>query len=67
MNSQDEIQRQRIAQSILANCVVKHGGVDALSKHLGVEREQILVWLGGNSVPPIEIVRKAIEPFIKES
>ena len=66
-NSRDEIQRQRLAQSILATCVVRLGGVAELSKLLGVEEEKLLFWMGGKEVPPVEIVRKAIEPFIKES
>lgn len=66
-NSQDEIQRQRLAQSILATCVVRHGGVAALSKHLGVGEEKLLFWMGGKEVPPVEIVRRAIEPPVKES
>lgn len=64
-NGQDEIQRQRLARSILVNCATKHGGLDALAKHLGVERDTLIDWVGGKANPPVEIVRKAIEPFLK--
>lgn len=64
-NSQDELQRKRLAQSILASCAAKHGGVDALSRYLGVPQEEVLGWLGGRSDPPVEVVQKAIEPFVK--
>jgi transcriptional regulator with XRE-family HTH domain len=68
-NTNDEIQRQRLARAILLNCVEKHGGVDALAKHLGVDRNWVIDWVGGKAVPSVEIVRKAAEPFIviKES
>ena len=65
MNSNDDTQRQRLAQSIMTNCVVRHGGTEALAKHLGVTQDQVIDWIGGKEVPSVEIVRKAIEPFIK--
>ena len=64
-NTQDEAQRRKLASSILASCAAKHGGVDALAKHLGVEPDAVIDWVGGKSVPPVEIVKKAVEPFLK--
>jgi hypothetical protein len=63
-NTNDDAQRERLATAILSRCVEKHGGVDALAKHLGVDRNRVIDWVGGRAVPSVEIVRKAIEPFI---
>jgi hypothetical protein len=68
-NRHDDTQRQRLAQAILANCVIRHGGSEAFAKYLGVTQEEVIDWLGGKSIPSVEIIRKAVEPFIviKES
>ena len=65
MNSQDEVQRQRLVRSILARCAEKHGGVEALAEYLGVKRDQLIDWVGGSVSPPVEIVQKAVQPFLK--
>ena len=62
--STDELQRRKIAQSILIICATKFGGVEPLSVHLGVKEDDLLEWLGGGTTPPIEIVQKAIAPFL---
>jgi len=54
-----------LARAILAQCVVRHGGLVALATHLGVEREQLIDWVGGREDPPVAIVKKAVEPFLK--
>ena len=62
--STDEIQRRKIAQSILTICAAKFGGVEPLSIHLGVREYDLLRWIGGGSTPPVEVVQKALEPFL---
>ena len=51
--------------AILENCVAKHGGVDALARHLGVPRDIVLDWIGGTTIPPAGIIQKAAKPFLK--
>jgi hypothetical protein len=62
--STDELQRGKLAQSILATCAAKFGGVGPLSVHLGVREDDLLNWIAGQRIPPVEVVRKAIEPFL---
>ncbi len=62
--STDERQRGKLAQSILASCAAKFGGVGPLSLHLGVTEGDLLKWIAGQRIPPVDVVRKAIEPFL---
>lgn len=64
-NTNDDVQRRRLAKAILLTCVEKHGGVDALAKYLGVERDTVIDWVNGGASPPVEIVQKAVAPFLK--
>lgn len=62
--SADDLQRRKIAQSILTICATKFGGIGSLSLHLGVRENDLLEWISGQSTPPIEVVRKALDPFL---
>ena len=64
-NSQDDVQRKLLARSILMSCAIRHGGLDSLAVFLGVERETLTAWVSGRSDPPVEIVQRAVEPFLK--
>jgi hypothetical protein len=49
-----------LAQRVLARAGFKIGG-DALAKHLGVPDEVLTRWLTGKSVPPMDIILRAID------
>jgi len=60
-NTNDEAQLQKLAQSILANCAIRHGGTESLAKALGVEQDTLIEWVGGKNHAPRYIVQKAVE------
>ncbi|HUQ25628.1 MAG TPA: hypothetical protein VM140_08160 [Burkholderiales bacterium] len=64
-NTQDQLQCRTLARSILMICVAKHGSVDTLAEHLGVEPDTLFDWVTGTVSPPMEIVQKAVQPFLK--
>ncbi len=63
-HSQDEKQIQALGQRILIACANKLGGVELLARYLGASQEQIRDWVTGESVPPVAIVLKAVDPLL---
>lgn len=37
-----------------------------LARHLGVSDSQLTEWLTGKSVPPVDIILKAVDPLIRQ-
>ena len=49
-----------LAQTILTKAGMKVGG-EKLAKHLGVSDRDLTHWLEGKSLPPVEVVLRAVD------
>jgi len=56
-----------LSRRILVKCAHRLGGVGALARHLEVAEATLAEWLSGKSVPPIDLVIKAVHPFIDDA
>lgn len=63
-NSRDAEQLRTLAQHILLKAVAYHGTAHALAKNLGVEYQVLTGWIAGQSIPPAEIILKAVAPLV---
>jgi hypothetical protein len=66
VTSSDQVQIQALSQRILIKCAHRLGGVGALARHLEISEGTLAEWLNGTSVPPVELIMKAVTPLIGE-
>jgi hypothetical protein len=57
---------QALSQRILGKAANKLGGVVALSKYLGIGDATLADWTAGRSVPPAEVILKAVSLLVDE-
>ncbi|HUQ26357.1 MAG TPA: hypothetical protein VM140_11860 [Burkholderiales bacterium] len=57
---------QALSPRILGKAAHKLGGFAALAKYLGVGDATLGEWITGQSVPPAEIILKAVDVLIDE-
>jgi transcriptional regulator with XRE-family HTH domain len=55
-----QVQMQALAQRILTKAGFKLGGA-SLAEYLGVADATLAEWLLGKSIPPVEVVLKAVQ------
>ena len=66
MTSGDQEQIQALSQRILIKCAHRLGGAGALAKVLEISEGTLAEWLNGKSVPPIDLIMKAVSPLIDD-
>ena len=55
---------ETLAQRVLTKAGSKIGG-EALAKHLGVSDAILTSWLEGKSIPPVDVILKAVDVLIE--
>ena len=57
-------QTETPGRTILLRCAELLGGMGPLAKHLNVSEAQLAAWLAGESLPPPDVILKALDTVV---